>query len=165
MLISNQRPLTNSRLHASGKVAKTLSRESAPKESFFKSQKFEQLTYGAVHVGAGATALGAGLLTTRATSAGLNGVTGALAGALTGAVAGGLTGYGVAFATEKALSLDKDGSSMMKLVTTTGGLATGAVAGALSGFFGAQPLLVAPATVLAGTVSMMGLSAAQRAIT
>ena len=138
---------------------------SQPEESWRKSETFEKITYGAAQVGGVATGIGAGVYASQFMPSGMSGIMGAVTGVVTGAVAGGATGLGVAEVTKHALSLDRYGDSMMKYVSITAGTVAGAVAGGVSGFFGAQPLLVAPATVAGGLAGTMALRSLQRAVT
>lgn len=137
----------------------------AQKDSWRKSETFEQITYGAAQVGGVALGVGAGIGASQLMTSSLNGVGGALTGLITGAVTGGIAGFAVAEGTKRALDLDRYGDSMMKLVSLSVGVVGGAVSGGVSGYFGAQPMVVAPVAVAGGLVGSMALHAAQRAIT
>jgi len=117
-----------------------------------------------MYVGGAAGAVGAGMAVADFLPSGMSGVSGALTGIVTGALTGGAAGYGLAAGSQALWPSDNAGEGMLKGILSTGGAFVGAVAGGVGGYFGAQPMLVAPAAVVGGAATTFALGAARDAI-
>lgn len=115
---------------------------------------------GAVLAATGGGAYWAGTTAAGFLPSGTSGIMGAVTGALLGGAAGGATGLGLGIASTEIWPSDQAGNGMMQGFSMFGGAAVGVVSGAIAGYFGAQPLLVAPATVTGAVVAGMASSAA-----
>lgn len=142
--------------------------EQGPKEvatlSFRENNTVRSVSADLMYVGGLAGSVGAGVYASNFMPSGMSGFSGALTGAVTGGLAGGATGFALAAGSQALWPSDNAGDGMMKGILTTAGAVMGVVGGGISGYFGAQPMLVAPATVVGGVATTLALGYARDAI-
>lgn len=147
-------------------LATTREQESTDNVSFSlkDSSTFRSLSADAMYLGGAAGAVGAGMAAAKFLPSGMSGLSGALTGIVTGSLTGGVTGFALASGSQALWPSDPAGDGMMKGILSAGGAIVGGIAGGVSGYFGAQPMLVAPAAVAGGTATTLALGFARDAL-